>query len=69
MSMYWSKFQAGLAVTDEGLLVGETDGSGFGVGAAPKSAKADPSSVVQLKRKEKERESKKGKLSRQDTKR
>ena len=41
---------------------------GFGVGMAPKSAKADPSSVVQLKRKEKERE-KKGKLSRQDTKR
>jgi hypothetical protein len=35
---------------------------------APKSAKADPSSVVQLKRKEKERE-KKGKLARQDTKR
>lgn len=59
--------QAGLAVTDEGLLVGETDGLGFGVGMAPKSAKADPSSVVQLKRKEKERE-KKGKLTRQDTK-
>lgn len=50
-------------------MVGETDGSGFGVGMAPKTAKADPSSVVQLKRKEKDRETKRGKLSRQDTKR
>ncbi|XP_052080028.1 kinesin-like protein KIF9 isoform X1 [Mytilus californianus] len=60
--------QSGLPVTDDGLLVGETDGVGFGVGMAPKSAKADPSSVVQLKRKEKEKETKRGKLSRQDTK-
>ncbi|KAK3083432.1 hypothetical protein FSP39_022438 [Pinctada imbricata] len=55
--------QAGLQITDEGILVGEPDGQGFGVGVAPKSAKADPSSVVQLKKKELQRE-KKGKSGR-----
>jgi len=48
--------QAGMNITDEGILVGDTDGQGFGVGVAPKSAKADPSSVVQLKKKEKEKD-------------
>ncbi|ESO94407.1 hypothetical protein LOTGIDRAFT_227399 [Lottia gigantea] len=50
--------QAGL-ISDEASLVGESDGSGFGVGSAPRSVKAEPSAVVQLKKKEKERESKK----------
>lgn len=48
--------QAGMAIADDGSLVGDTDGSGFGVGNAPKSAKAEPSAVVQLKKKERERE-------------
>lgn len=51
--------QAGVAIADDGSLVGETDGSGFGVGSAPKSAKAEPSAVVQLKKKERERDRKK----------
>lgn len=51
--------QAGHAIADDGSLVGEQDGSGFGVGSAPKSAKAEPSAVVQLKKKEREREKKK----------
>lgn len=51
--------QAGLAIADDGSLVGDQDGSGFGVGSAPKSAKAEPSAVVQLKKKEREREKKK----------
>lgn len=59
--------QAGLAITDDGSLVGEPDGQGFGVGVAPKTSKADPSSVVQLKRKEREKD-RKGRASR-DTKR
>ena len=50
--------QAGVAIADDGSLVGETDGSGFGVGTAPKSAKAEPSAVVQLKKKERDRERK-----------
>lgn len=48
--------QAGVNITDDGVLVGDTDGQGFGVGVAPKSAKADPSAVVQLKKKEKEKD-------------
>ncbi|XP_055959381.1 kinesin-like protein KIF9 [Patella vulgata] len=50
--------QAGL-ISEDTSMVGESDGSGFGVGNAPRSAKAEPSAVVQLKKKEKERESKK----------
>ncbi|KAK7113745.1 kinesin-like protein KIF9 isoform X2 [Littorina saxatilis] len=50
--------QAGVSIADDGSLVGETDGTGFGVGSAPKSAKAEPSAVVQLKKKEREREKK-----------
>ncbi|XP_033728379.1 kinesin-like protein KIF9 [Pecten maximus] len=50
--------QAGVAITDDGTLVGEPDGQGFGVGMAPKVAKADPSSVVQLKKKEREKDRK-----------
>ncbi|KAK6165317.1 hypothetical protein SNE40_022265 [Patella caerulea] len=50
--------QAGL-ISEDTSMVGEPDGSGFGVGNAPRSAKAEPSAVVQLKKKEKERESKK----------
>ena len=42
--------------------MGEPDGQSFGVGVAPRSAKAEPSSVVQLKKKEEDR--KKKKLSR-----
>ena len=48
------------------MLVGEPDGQSFGVGVAPRSAKAEPSSVVQLKKKEEDRKRKK--LSR-DTRR
>ncbi|KAL3854393.1 hypothetical protein ACJMK2_013664 [Sinanodonta woodiana] len=51
--------QAGIPITDEGILVGESDSTGFGVGVAPRSAKAEPSSVVQLRKKEKEKEKKK----------
>ncbi|XP_048779143.1 kinesin-like protein KIF9 isoform X1 [Ostrea edulis] len=51
-----SEYEAGVNITDEGILVGDTDGQGFGVGVAPKSAKADPSAVVQLKKKEREKD-------------
>ena len=51
--------KAGMQVIDDGSMVGEQDGSGFGVGTAPKSAKAEPSAVVQLKKKERDRDSKK----------
>ncbi|XP_041374463.1 kinesin-like protein KIF9 [Gigantopelta aegis] len=51
--------QAGISIADDGSLVGESDGSGFGVGTAPKSLKAEPSAVVQLKKKERERDRKK----------
>lgn len=54
--------QAGVPISDEGVLVGEPDGQSFGVGMAPRSAKAEPSSVVQLKKKEEDK--KKKKLSR-----
>lgn len=47
--------QAGVPISDDGTLVGEPDGQSFGVGVAPRSAKAEPSSVVQLKKKEDER--------------
>ncbi|XP_025082280.1 kinesin-like protein KIF9 isoform X2 [Pomacea canaliculata] len=50
--------QAHMSTADEPNMVGETDGTGFGVGSAPKSAKAEPSAVVQLKKKEREREKK-----------
>ncbi|KAL8610515.1 hypothetical protein ACOMHN_060435 [Nucella lapillus] len=51
--------QAGVSIADDGSLVGDTDGSGFGVGSAPKSAKAEPSAVVQLKKKERDRDRRK----------
>lgn len=51
--------QLGMLVTDDVSLVGESDGTGFGVGTAPKLARAEPSAVVTLKKKEKERERKK----------
>ena len=47
--------QAGVPISDDGTLVGESDGQSFGVGVAPRSARAEPSSVVQLKKKEDER--------------
>jgi hypothetical protein len=53
-------WQGGQTIADDGSLVGEPDGSGFGVGTAPKSIKAEPSAVVLLKKKEREREKKKG---------
>ncbi|XP_053385895.1 kinesin-like protein KIF9 isoform X1 [Mercenaria mercenaria] len=46
---------AGVPISDDGTLVGESDGQSFGVGVAPRSARAEPSSVVQLKKKEDER--------------
>jgi len=46
---------AGVPISDEGALVGELEGGNYGLGVAPKSAKADPSAVVQLKKKERER--------------
>ncbi|KAL4217271.1 Kinesin-like protein kif9 [Mactra antiquata] len=46
---------AGVPISDDGTLVGEPDGQSFGVGVAPRSAKAEPSSVVQLKKKEDDR--------------
>ena len=49
--------QAGLPVNDDGELVGETDGSNFGVGTAPATSRPAQSSVVNSKR----REQKKGK--------
>ncbi|XP_046327027.1 kinesin-like protein KIF9 isoform X1 [Haliotis rufescens] len=52
--------QAGISIADDGSLVGESDGSGFGVGTAPRSAKAEPSAVVQLRKKEKEKERRSG---------
>ena len=50
--------QAGIPITDDGQLVGEPDGQSFGVGVAPRSARAEPSSVVQLKKKEDEKKKK-----------
>ncbi|XP_013400973.1 kinesin-like protein KIF9 [Lingula anatina] len=55
--------KAGVAITDDGTLVGEADGQSFGVGVAPKSAKAEQSATVSaikkasLKRKSRERAS------------
>ena len=48
-----------MPISDDGALVGEPDGQSFGVGVAPRSAKAEPSSVVQLKKKEEDRKRKK----------
>ena len=48
-----------MPISDDGTLVGEPDGQSFGVGVAPRSAKAEPSSVVQLKKKEEDRKRKK----------
>ncbi|XP_052814626.1 kinesin-like protein KIF9 isoform X2 [Mya arenaria] len=50
--------QAGIPISDDGMLVGDPDGQSFGVGVAPRSAKAEPSAVVQLKKKEDERKRK-----------
>ena len=44
--------QAGIPISDEGELVGEPDGSNFGVGQAPPLSKPAASSVVNAKRKE-----------------
>lgn len=44
--------QAGVAITDEGELVGEPDGRSFGIGPAPSSAKPTASSVVNAKKRE-----------------
>jgi len=50
--------KAGVPISDDGMLVGEPDGQSFGVGIAPKASRAEPSSVVQLKKKEDERKRK-----------
>ena len=42
--------QAGVAINDEGDLVGEPDGRSFGIGPAPSSAKPTASSVVNAKK-------------------
>ena len=47
--------RAGIPVNDDGELVGESDGSGFGVGPAPSSARPVVSSVTNAKRKEQRR--------------
>lgn len=47
--------QAGIPISDDGTFVGEPDGQSFGVGLAPRSARAEPSSVVLLKKKEDEK--------------
>ena len=54
------RLQSGLAVTDDdGSQVGETDRFGYGVISTGKFAKAEPSAVVQFKKKERERERRK----------
>lgn len=50
--------KAGIAIKDDGTLVGELDGSSFGVGLSTKAAKCAPSDVVQLKKGIKEKEKK-----------
>lgn len=52
--------QAGVPIADDGSLVGELEGGNYGLGIAPKSSKADSSAVVQLKKKERERDRKRG---------
>ncbi|CAH1788426.1 unnamed protein product [Owenia fusiformis] len=47
--------KAGVQIADDGTFVGDTDGNGFGVGMAPKSAKADQSSVVNAKKRDAKR--------------
>ena len=49
---------AGIPVGDDGELVGESDGFGFGVGQVPASNKPAASSVVNAKKKERGRGSK-----------
>ena len=49
---------AGIPIGDDGELVGEPDGSGFGVGQAPSNSKPVASSVVNAKKKERGRGSK-----------
>ena len=48
--------QAGVAITDDGELVGESDGQSFGIGPAPSSAKPPASSVVNAKKRDVKRE-------------
>ncbi|XP_005111799.1 kinesin-like protein KIF9 isoform X3 [Aplysia californica] len=52
--------QAGVPIADDGSLVGDLEGGNFGLGTAPKTSKADSSAVVQLKKKERERDRKRG---------
>ena len=47
--------QAGISINDDGELVGEADGTNFGVGTAPTSARPAHSSVVASKRREQRR--------------
>ena len=42
----------GLPIDDHGELVGDTDGSSFGFGKAPSSAKAGHSSVVNARKRD-----------------
>ena len=44
--------QAGILVNDDGELVGESDGSGFGIGPAPTTAKPVTSSIISMKKRE-----------------
>jgi len=53
--------QAGVPITDDGSLVGDLEGGNFGLGQATKGSKADASAVVQLKKKEYERNRKRSK--------
>ncbi|CAL1534907.1 unnamed protein product [Lymnaea stagnalis] len=47
--------QAGMTVADDSSGVGDLEGSSFGIGSATRASKADQSSVIQLKKRERER--------------
>ena len=47
--------KAGVNINADGTLVGEPDGTSFGVGVAPSGARPAPSSVVNAKRKDNKR--------------
>lgn len=44
--------QAGIPVNDDGELVGESDGSGFGIGPAVNTTKPVTSSIISIKKRE-----------------
>jgi len=44
--------QAGIPLNDDGELVGESDGSGFGIGPAISQGKPVASSIISIKKRE-----------------